>query len=80
MISLIFGERALSGREPNHKIKAVGECLWLKYSVCWPRIACITAQVVCLNAFMLFFFGGGGNNVTLWVMSGYQDQITTDDP
>lgn len=30
----------------------------------------------CLNA----FFFGGGNNVTLWVMSGYQDQITTDDP
>lgn len=26
------------------------------------------------------FFWGGGNNVTLWVMSGYQDQITTDDP
>lgn len=27
----------------------------------------------CLNAFFAF-------NVTLWVMSGYQDQITTDDP
>lgn len=26
------------------------------------------------------FFFWGGNNVTLWVMSGYQDQITTDDP
>lgn len=33
----------------------------------------------CFHAF--FFLGvGGGNNVTLWVMSGYQDQITTDDP
>lgn len=30
----------------------------------------------CFHAFFL----GGGNNVTLWVMSGYQDQITTDDP
>lgn len=33
-----------------------------------------------LECFHAFFFWGGGNNVTLWVMSGYQDQITTDDP
>lgn len=33
-----------------------------------------------LECFHAFFLGGGGNNVTLWVMSGYQDQITTDDP
>lgn len=33
-----------------------------------------------LECFHAFFGGGGGNNVTLWVMSGYQDQITTDDP